>query len=113
MPQRAYKFGRHDRIVVDGAHYRCVESKGGRHLFQLIVGYVFEDHYVPIDDVEITKLLRGASPRMRIDEGHWTECQRRSKTRPVGRSKSRPPGRQGRDIGKGPIGPFPMSRGLS
>ncbi|MCW7546119.1 hypothetical protein N7I30_20305 [Aurantimonas litoralis] len=73
MPQRAYKFGRHDRIVVDGAHYRCVESKGGRHLFQLVVGYVFEDHYVPIDDVEITKLLRGASPRMRIDEGHWTE----------------------------------------
>jgi len=40
-------------------------------------------------------------------------CQRRSKTRPVGRSKSRPPGRQGRDIGKGPIGPFPMSCGLS
>ncbi|WP_157944539.1 hypothetical protein [Mangrovicella endophytica] len=73
MPRRAYKFGRHDRIVIDGAHHRCVESDKGRHVLQLMTGYVFEDHYVPVDDDEITELLRGPSPRMRIDEGHWTK----------------------------------------
>ncbi|RFC62742.1 hypothetical protein DYI37_12260 [Fulvimarina endophytica] len=73
MFRRAYKFGRHDRIVIDGAHHRCVESDKGRHVLQLMTGFVFEDHYVPIDDDEITELLRGPSPRMRIDEGHWTK----------------------------------------
>lgn len=69
---RAFKFGRHDRLVIDGAHYRAVKRHAGRHVLQLVIGYTIEDHYVDVSDTEITSLLAGPNVRMRIDKEYWT-----------------------------------------
>lgn len=69
---RAFKFGRHDRLVIDGAHYRAVKRHAGRHVLQLVVGYTIEDHYVDVSDTEITGLMAGPNVRMRVDREYWS-----------------------------------------
>lgn len=69
---RAFRFQRHDRLVIDGASYRVAETHRGLHSLQLIVGYTIEDYFVVIDDGEIAARMRGPNPSMRVDEGYYS-----------------------------------------
>ncbi len=71
---RAWKFGRHDRIVLDGAHYRAHSKANGRHVLQAVVGEILRDHFVTLTDEQVTEHMRGPLPRMRVDEGFYSKA---------------------------------------
>ncbi len=68
---RAYLFGRHDRLVIDGQCYRVDEKVKGVHYLQLINDNLVEDFFVTKKDKEITDLIR--KNRLRIDEGYFSK----------------------------------------
>ena len=69
---RAHRFGRHDRIVIDGQHFRTHPDKKRKviHLFQLVVEDIIEDFYITKSDAELSELIR--TGRFRCDEGYFS-----------------------------------------
>lgn len=68
-----WKFGRHDRIVIDGQAYRAISKEKRRHILQLVVDdIVQEDHFVTKTDAEITDLLR--RNMLRHDPGYFSRA---------------------------------------
>lgn len=70
-PVRRYRFGRHDRLTIDGATYRVGQSKNGNHVLQLLVGDVIQEHFVVKSDEAIGDLLRAT--RLVIEEGYFSK----------------------------------------
>ncbi|MGB3643573.1 MAG: Mu transposase C-terminal domain-containing protein [Mesorhizobium sp.] len=71
--ERAYIFGRHDRLVIDGQSYRVERKVRDSHVLQPVTGdLIAEDIFVVKTDSEINSLLR--SKRIRIDEGYYSKA---------------------------------------
>lgn len=68
-----WKFGRHDRIVINGQAYRAIGKAKRRHVLQLVVDdIVQEEHFVTKTDAEITDLLR--RNMLRHDPGYFSRA---------------------------------------
>ena len=70
MPGRSHRFGRHDRLMIDGATYRVARKKRDVHLLQLVSDGFIEDYHVTKSDEEISDLLR--TGRLRHDAGYFS-----------------------------------------
>lgn len=68
---RRYRFGRHDRLTIDGATYRVADSKNGNHVLQLLTGDVIQDHCIVRSDEAIGDLLRAR--RLIVEEGYFSK----------------------------------------
>ncbi|THF58149.1 Mu transposase C-terminal domain-containing protein [Ollibium composti] len=71
--ERAYLFGRHDRLVIDGQSYRVERKVRDSHVLQPVTGdLIAEDLFIVKTDSEISSLMR--SKRIRIDEGYYSKA---------------------------------------
>lgn len=68
--ERAHRFRRYDRIVINGAHYRPVGKIGETHEFQLVVDDVVEEMTILKTDREINMLTRRGA--FRCDVNHYS-----------------------------------------
>ncbi|WP_026784758.1 Mu transposase C-terminal domain-containing protein [Pleomorphomonas koreensis] len=74
-----WKFGRHDRVVIKNQVYRPVGKDGRRHVLQLIVEDVQDDHFITKTDAEISELMR--RKLFRHDAGYFSKTQARIRVR--------------------------------
>lgn len=74
-----WKFGRHDRIVIMNQAYRHVGKHGRRHMLQLIVDDVQENHFITKTDAQISELMR--QKLFRHDAGYFSRSQAQIRVR--------------------------------
>ena len=68
-----YQLGRHDRITIDGAHYRPAGKRAHVHHLQLMVGKgTPEEHFLPITDDDIADFLR--HKKIHIEQGYYSRA---------------------------------------
>jgi hypothetical protein len=71
--ERAYLFGRHDRLVIDGQSFRVERKVRDSHVLQPVTGdLIAEDFFIVKADSEISSLMR--SKRLRIVEGYYSKA---------------------------------------
>jgi hypothetical protein len=69
--ERAHRFGRHDRLVIDGRSFRVVRKVKDAHVLQPVTGdLIAEDYSITKTDREINALFR--AKRIRVDEGYYS-----------------------------------------
>ncbi|MCD1642395.1 Mu transposase C-terminal domain-containing protein [Aurantimonas coralicida] len=70
--RKKLRFQRHDRVTIDGVHYRPVAKERGVHKLQLISdGLIVEDHFVLKSDDELHALF--SKGRARFAPGHFSQ----------------------------------------
>lgn len=67
---RKYRFGRYDRIVIEGAAFREAEHRGRLHILQLVVDGVPQSMFADRHDDELDDLFKAG--RCRVDEGYYS-----------------------------------------
>ncbi|MBS3652081.1 DDE-type integrase/transposase/recombinase [Pseudaminobacter sp. 19-2017] len=71
--ERSHKFGRHDRLVIDGQSFRADRKVKDTHVLQPVTGdLIAEDYFITKTDGEINALI--GAKRMRIDEGYYSKA---------------------------------------
>jgi len=77
--QQRWKFARHDRVVIKNQVYRPIGKEGRKHLLQLIVDDVQDEHFITKTDDEISELMR--RKLFRHDAGYFSKSQARFRVR--------------------------------
>jgi transposase InsO family protein len=67
---RRYRFGRYDRLVIEGAAFREAEHRGRVHILQLVVDGVPQRMFADRHDDELDALFKAG--RCRVDEGYYS-----------------------------------------
>jgi putative transposase len=71
--ERTHKFGRHDRLVIDGQSFRVIGKVKDTHKLQPVTGdLIAENYFDNKTDGEINALIR--AKRIRIDEGYYSKA---------------------------------------
>lgn len=70
--ERKHRFGRHDRIVIKGAFYRCEKKVRDSHLLQLVVDGVLQETWISRTDKQVNALIR--AKHFRCDQDHYSRA---------------------------------------
>lgn len=69
--ERSNRFGRHDRLRIDGQSFRVVNKDCGNFLLQQVSEDILEDRFIVKSDKDINRLMRDG--RMAYDEGYYSK----------------------------------------